>query len=161
MSCMQFMSSWASGDRRTLLHFTDSTLETFCQHIQIVDTACEAGGILLGSVHGAHMIIEEATAPTEHDKRFRCLFERMPFGHESIALARWTASNGTIRYLGEWHTHPEDHPHPSGLDRSEWNRLSAKRRDKRPMVAVIVGRKSLYAELVPKSGRGSVLAPVE
>lgn len=26
---MQFMSSWATGDRRTLLHFTDSTLETF------------------------------------------------------------------------------------------------------------------------------------
>ena len=46
------------------------------------------------------MIIEEATAPTEYDKRFRCLFERMPFGHESIALARWTGSNGTIRYLG-------------------------------------------------------------
>jgi len=161
MSCMQFMSSWATGDRRTLLHFTDSTLETFCQNIQVIDNACEAGGILLGSVHGTHMIIEEATAPTEYDKRFRCLFERMPFGHESIALARWRASNGTIRYLGEWHTHPEDHPHPSGLDRSEWNRLSAKRRDKRPMIAVIVGRKSLYAELVPKSGRGLVLAPVE
>ena len=158
---MQFMRSWATGDRRTLLHFTDSTLETFCQHIQVIDTACEAGGILLGSVHGAHMIIDEATAPTEYDKRFRCLFERMPFGHESIALARWTGSNGTIRYLGEWHTHSEDHPHPSGLDRSEWNRLSAKRRDKRPMIAVIVGRKSLYAELVPKSGRGLVLAPVE
>lgn len=161
MSCMQFLSSWASCDGRVLLHFTDSTLETFFQHIQAIDTAYEAGGILLGSVHGTHMIIKEATVPTKYDKRFRCLFERLPFGHESIALDRWTASNGTIRYLGEWHTHPEDHPHPSGLDRSEWKRLSAKRRDKRPIIAVIVGRKSLYAELVPKSGLGLVFAPAE
>ena len=107
------------------------------------------------------MIMEQATVPTAWDKRFRYLFERMSFGHEAIALARWTASQGTIRYLGEWHTHPEDHPHPSGLDRSEWSRLSAKRRDKRSMLAVIVGRKSLYAELVPRSGRGSVFTPVE
>lgn len=158
---MQFVSSWATNDKRTLLHFSKPTLETFCQHVQASDTDCEAGGLLLGSVHGAHMLIEEATIPTAWDKRFRYLFERMPFGHEAIALSRWTASQGTVRYLGEWHTHPEDHPHPSGLDRSEWNCLSAQRRDKRPMLAVVVGRKSLYVELVPSSGCGSVLTPVE
>lgn len=158
---MQFVNSWATRDKRKLLHFPGSTLDTFCQHIQARDTDCEAGGLLLGSVHGANMLIEQATVPTEWDKRFRYLFERMPFGHEVIALSRWTASNGTIRYLGEWHTHPEDHPHPSGLDRSEWNRLAANRRDKRPMLAVIVGRKDLYVELVPSSGPGSVFTRVE
>ncbi len=158
---MRLMSSWATSDKRTLLHFSESTLEIFYQHVQASDTDCEAGGLLLGSVHGAHMLIEQATVPTIRDKRFHYLFERMPFGHEAIALARWTASQGTVRYLGEWHTHPEDHPQPSSLDRSEWNRLSAKRRDKRPMLAVIVGRKSLYAELVPESGRGSVFTSVE
>ncbi|MFK1433924.1 Mov34/MPN/PAD-1 family protein [Pseudomonas aeruginosa] len=158
---MQFLSSWSTSDRRTLLHLSTATLETFCQHIQSSDGDCESGGLLLGSVHGVHMLIEQATLPTERDKRFRYLFERMPFGHEAIALSRWTASQGTIRYLGEWHTHPEDHPRPSSLDRSEWNRLAAKRRDKRPMLAAIVGRKSLYIELVPSSGHGSVLVPVE
>lgn len=158
---MQFMSAWAADDKRVLLHFSKPTLETFCQHVQAGDADSEAGGLLLGSVHGAHILIGQATAPTAWDKRFRYLFERMPFSHEAIALSRWTASHGTVRYLGEWHTHPEDHPHPSGLDRSEWNRLSAKRRDKRPMLAVIVGRKSLYVELVPSSGRGSVFSPVE
>ena len=158
---MQFMSSWATEDRKTLLHFSEDTLDTFLKHIQAKDSDCEAGGLLLGSVHGSHMLIEQATVPTAWDKGFRFLFERMPFGHEAIALARWTASHGTIRYLGEWHTHPEDHPTPSGLDRSEWNRLSSRRRDKRSMLAVIVGRKSLYVELVPDSGRGPVLLPVE
>lgn len=158
---MQFMSSWATDDRKTLLHLSASTLEIFCQHIQVGDADCEAGGLLLGSVHGGHMLIEQATVPTARDNRSRCGFERKPFGHGAIALARWTASQGTIRYLGEWHTHPEDHPHPSGLDKSEWNRLSAKRLDKRPMLAVIVGRKALYVELVPNLSRGSVLTPVE
>lgn len=158
---MQFMSSWATDDRRTLLHFSESTLGTFCQHVQASDADCEAGGLLLGSVHGAHMIIGQATVPTTCDKRLRYFFERMPFGHEAIAQARWAASQGTVRYLGEWHTHPEDYPDPSALDISEWNRLSSKRKDKRPILAVIVGRKSLYVELVPAFGRGSVFAQVE
>lgn len=161
MPYMQFMSSWATDDRRTLLHFSESTLETFCQHIQASSTDCEAGGLLLGSVHGAHMLIEQVTVPTVWDKRFRYLFERMPLGHNAIAHLRWTISKGTVRYLGEWHTHPEDHPNPSGLDRLEWSLLSEKRLDKRPMLAVIVGRKSIYVELVPSSGPGSVLYPLE
>jgi integrative and conjugative element protein (TIGR02256 family) len=155
------MSSWATNDKRILLHFSTATLETFRLHVQASDADREAGGLLLGSVHGGHMLIKQATVPTAWDRRFRYLFERMPFGHEAIALSRWTTSQGTVRYLGEWHTHPEDYPHPSGLDRSEWNHLSVKRRDKRPLLAVIVGRKSLYVELVPASSRGSVLTPVE
>lgn len=158
---MQFMSSWATEDRKTLLHFSEATLDTFLKHIQANDYDCEAGGLLLGSVHGAHMLIEQATVPTAWDKQSRYLFERMPSGHKAIALARWIASQGKIRYLGEWHTHPEDHPNPSGLDRSEWKRLSTKRRDKRPMLAVIVGRKSLYIELAPSLGRGLILLPIE
>jgi integrative and conjugative element protein (TIGR02256 family) len=158
---MQFLSSWATTDKGRLLHFSAGTLQTFSQHIQGSDSDCEAGGLLLGSVHGGHLLIEQATVPTVWDKRFRYLFERMPFGHEAIALSRWTATQGTVRYLGEWHTHPEDHPHPSGLDKSEWSRLSAQRRDKRPMLAVIVGRKSLYIELVPNSGSGAVFYAVE
>src|SRR5690606_10442989 len=122
---------------------------------------CESGGILLGTVHGDHMIIDEVTTPTEYDKQYRCLFERMPFGHESIALARWAESNGTIRCLGEWPAPPAHYPRPSCLDRSEWNRLSAKRQDRRPLIAVIVGRKSLYVELVPSTAPGSVLFPLE
>lgn len=158
---MQFLSSWATSDKSRLLHFSTATLATFSQHVQGSDVDREAGGLLLGSVHGAHLLIEQATVPTAWDKRFRYLFERMPFGHDAIAMSRWTATQGTVRYLGEWHTHAEDYPHPSNLDRSEWNRLSAQRRDKRPMLAVIVGRKSLYVELVPRSGCGPVLIPVE
>ena len=158
---MQRVSSWGTEDRKTLLHFSEATIDTFLRHMQVKESDSEAGGLLLGSVHGAHMLIEQATVPTACDKRFRYLFERMPFGHEAIALARWTASQGTIRYLGEWHSHPENYPIPSGLDRSEWNRLSSSRRDQRSMLAVIVGRERLYVELVPSSGRGPVMLSLE
>jgi integrative and conjugative element protein (TIGR02256 family) len=158
---MSFMKSWATDDRKVLLNFSDAALEKFLQHIQTISCDCEAGGLLLGSVHGSNLLVTEATIPTIWDKRFRYLFERLPFGHDAIALARWKASKGTIRYLGEWHTHPEDSPRPSHLDRSEWNRLSSKRLDRRPLLAVIVGRKSLYVELVPASGRGPLLKSME
>lgn len=155
------MSSWSTDDRKVLLHFSEAAINTFSQHIQADSSDCEAGGLLLGSVRGSNILIEEATTPTAWDKRFRYFFERMPFGHEEIALARWTSSQGTIRYLGEWHTHPEDHPSPSGLDREEWSSLSSRRRDKRPMLAVIVGCLGLHVELVPPRGQGVVMGPVE
>lgn len=78
------MSSRATGDERTLLHFSESTLEIFCQHVQARENDYEAGGLLLGSVHGNHRLTEQATAPTEWDRRFRYLFERMPFGHKDF-----------------------------------------------------------------------------
>jgi integrative and conjugative element protein (TIGR02256 family) len=155
------MSSWASPDRKMLLNFSASTLEVFNAHIQHRDTDCEAGGLLLGTVHGVHLLINEATAPTKWDKRFRYLFERTPLGHASIALARWRASHGTVRYLGEWHTHPEDQPTPSSLDRSEWHRLAKERKDERPLLAVIVGRKVLHVEMIPAGEKVMLLQSIE
>lgn len=157
---MPFVSAWATSDRRVLMSLAGPVLAVFDQHVQGRSTDTEAGGLLLGTVHGSNISLVEATAPTAWDKRFRYLFERMSFGHSAIAEARWRASSGTIRYLGEWHTHPEDHPSPSGIDRTEWAHLSRKRVDGRPLLVVIVGRKSLYIELVPCVGTGPVMVPI-
>ncbi|PPU21895.1 Mov34/MPN/PAD-1 family protein [Xanthomonas arboricola] len=158
---MPFMSAWGTSDRQTLVHFSERTIAVFQEHIQRDATDAEAGGLLLGTVHGKHMLIEQATIPTKWDRRFRTFFERMPFGHQAIALARWNTSKGTVRYLGEWHTHPEDNPMPSGLDRSEWTRLAGLRQDGRPMLAVIVGRRDLYVEMAPQKGIGPELLGIE
>lgn len=152
------MKSWATPDRRVLLSLADPVIAVFERHIQAGDSDCEAGGLLLGTVHGlANIALLEATVPTKFDKRLRYFFERLPFGHRSIAQMRWQASGKTVRYLGEWHTHPQDHPEPSDLDRTEWNGLSRRRLDQRPVLAIIVGRKSLYVELVPSTGIGPVM----
>lgn len=157
---MSFVSSWATPDHRVLLSLPKTVLTVFEKHIQENDGDREAGGLLIGTVHGSNIALVEATEPTLFDKRLRYFFERMPFGHSTIAEARWRESRGTVRYLGEWHTHPQDYPSPSGVDRTEWSQLSRQRLDKRPMLAVIVGRKGLYIELVPCIGVGPILLPI-
>lgn len=142
-----------------LLNFEDKVLAVFRQYIQHAHTDNEAGGLILGEVRGAHLNIVEATVPTAHDKRQRYFFERLPQGHAAIAQQIWRSSCGTVRYLGEWHTHPQDVPLPSGTDRSEWARMSYERKDKRPFLAVVVGWTDLYVELVPPRGVGRILRP--
>jgi integrative and conjugative element protein (TIGR02256 family) len=149
---MPFIASWATTDQCVLLNLEGVVLEVFKQHIQRRLTDNEAGGLLLGSVHGENLSILEATAPTALDKRLRYFFERLSFGHSSIAKKRWRESQGSVRYLGEWHTHPEDVPHPSSLDRNEWTRLASARIDGRPVLAIVVGRHELRVELIAASG---------
>lgn len=156
---MSFVSDWATQDCRTLLSMPEQVLRVFQKHIQQNGNS-EAGGLLLGRVHGANIALIEATVPTRWDKRFQYLFERMPFGHRTIAEKWWRASGGTVRYLGEWHTHPQDYPSPSAIDRIEWATLTKKRLDERPLLAIIVGRKGLHVELVPLAGPSQVLAPI-
>ena len=38
---MQSLSSWATEDRKTLLHFSEFALEPFFQHTQVNDSDCE------------------------------------------------------------------------------------------------------------------------
>ena len=157
---MPFVSDWASSDRAVLLSFDAGVLAVFAKHIQRRARDCEAGGILVGTVHEAGLLVKEASEPTGRDVRRQYFFERMPFRHRALARSRWRSSAGTMRYLGEWHTHPQDHPTPSALDRSEWLQLARKRADGRPMLAVIVGRRSLHIELVSAKGGGTVLHPL-
>lgn len=154
MSCLRFVASWATKDQKVLLSFSGQALETFSAHVQDLPDTPEAGGVLLGTVHGNNLIVTEATKPTTLDKRVRYFFERLPFGHQEIANQRWRSSGGIVRYLGEWHTHPEDHPSPSGTDMQEWRILAERRSDGRPLLAVIVGLKNLHVELVPQRTAG-------
>lgn len=107
------------------------------------------------------MLITEATTPTHKDIRRRNYFERQPWGHAWIAHQRWLASRKTTRYLGEWHTHAEDIPSPSGTDRQEWLRLSQKRIDYRPLLSIIVGRVQLHVELTSRTGQAVQFTPVQ
>lgn len=157
---MPFVSDWASSDRAVLLNFDASVLAVFANHVQRKARDCEAGGILVGTVHEAGLLVKEASEPTGRDVRQQYFFERMPFRHRALARSRWRSSAGTMRYLGEWHTHPQDHPTPSALDRAEWMQLARKRADGRPMLAVIVGRRSLHVELVSAKVGGTVLHPL-
>ncbi|WP_329602572.1 Mov34/MPN/PAD-1 family protein [Pseudomonas putida] len=120
----------------------------------------EAGGILLGHVRGEHLEIIEATEPTFWDRRFRFRFERMPYFHHKLAMKRWKESNGLVRYIREWHTHPHNLPSPSSTDLIEWKILAADRHDGRPLLALIVGCEGLHVEYMFGTGKRHVLDPL-
>jgi integrative and conjugative element protein (TIGR02256 family) len=81
----------------------------------------EAGGILLGRhlLDSDDVVIDEVTTPQRRDKRSRFGFFRST-NHHQVAQKKWRLSNETLAYLGLWHTHPEDDPSPSSVDRDDW-----------------------------------------
>lgn len=150
---MRFVKTWAVAATGQLIHIGPQPLEVFSRYAQEGCDTREAGGILLGHVRGPHLEIIEATEPTFWDRRFRFLFERKTYHHHSIAKRRWLESGGTIRYVGEWHTHPEDYPRPSLTDIQEWQVLAAGRTDGRAVMALIVGCRDLHLEYMHADGK--------
>lgn len=156
---MQFVTEWSANQGRNLIYIHPEVLNVFQSHVQASPSDLEGGGLLLGYVRGSHLEIIEATVPTKFDRRFRMFFERMKDLHEHIAQKRWAESNGLVRYIGEWHTHPQDYPSPSETDLAEWRKLAIKRKDKRAVLGLIVGRQSLYLEIMPSNGMGTEFFP--
>lgn len=118
--------------------FESEPLESMDQYRQDAKEKSEAGGILLGFRRNSHLHITIATRPQSSDRRQRFSFKRSPLHHQQVALSQWRASQMTVDYLGEWHTHPESSPSPSSLDVSEWKKIC--KVQARPMVFAILGQ---------------------
>lgn len=97
----------------------------------------ESGGILLGFRRGSHIHVVEFTSPQPGDKQSRTSFDRVSGAHQQIAIDRWAASDSRMDYVGEWHTHPERCPTPSGIDAREWHAIYSSR--SMPMLFAILG----------------------
>jgi integrative and conjugative element protein (TIGR02256 family) len=73
----------------------------------------EAGGQLFGTVSSSEVVVFTATGPYRGDQRWRTSYR------SNLKAAQWAidqqAGEGHL-YLGEWHTHPEDHPTASDTD---------------------------------------------
>ncbi len=128
-----------SNDTSGRLLIEDAVFATLYLYRQFSHTAPESGGIFLGFRRGEHLHIVEATVPSKLDKRSRFGFYRQAASHQKIALKRWHETGETMDYMGEWHSHPEDIPRPSGTDLRNWLEITVPRRD--PMVFVIIGRR--------------------
>ena len=139
--------------RDTLVVIEKSVINTLSRHAQIRRDAAEAGGILIGSYRGPHVEVSECTVPMPGDPRLRHMFDRKDPGHNRAASAAWRRSQYTQTYVGEWHTHPEDHPSPSWLDRRTWSNVMWNYCDG-PVLFLIVGRRGFWIGLVI---RGTIL----
>lgn len=90
------------------------------RHRQLSWFSREAGGQLFGSIDASEVIVTAATGPYRGDHRWRSSY-RSNAKAAQRAVDRH-AKNGLF-YLGEWHTHPEEHPKASTADLDAMRRL--------------------------------------
>jgi integrative and conjugative element protein (TIGR02256 family) len=135
----------AAQDRFVLLSAEAAArLEAFC----ITDgDDREAGGLLLGLRRDPHLEITVITLPSPHDLRQRHRFVRQCDSHQRRATAAWQSSGGLIDYVGEWHTHPEAIPSPSGTDYKSLLMRSKQHRSE-TLVEIIIGWEHITAAMV-------------
>lgn len=147
------------GPSGALLLIEPQVLQCLVTFRQLGTSAPEAGGILLGYRRGHHTHVADVTVPTKRDVQRRFGFFRHATDHQRTATRRWKQSGETMDYVGEWHTHPEDDPFPSGIDLQHWREIASA--STRPMVFLIVGRQSNWygAGLNRRLERLAVVAP--
>jgi len=99
-----------SGQR---LMFRSDVLRHFLKRQQKRRDALEAGGQLFARFSLPQIIIELATGPRRSD--FRTRTQYIPDrSAEQLEIDHWHRKG--LHYVGEWHTHPENIPRPSGRD---------------------------------------------
>lgn len=145
---MQQKSLIEQNSKRLIL-VSDEVMALISSYRQSNPKDFEAGGILMGKRRGEHFEITFASAPQVNDIRSRYRFTRHPDGHQEIAENRFRSTSGEENYIGEWHTHPENHPTPSSIDISDWKRLSKKHRV--PLLVIIGGIKTCYFGMLIES----------
>jgi integrative and conjugative element protein (TIGR02256 family) len=118
--------------------------------------AYEAGGVLLGRIieERPDYVVDAVTKPSRWDTRSRTRFGRAEKPTQSKIVKAWKTSGGERNYLGEWHTHPEDDPTPSSIDKNEWRRLARSARfEQDALFFVIAGLKKKRAWEVRRGGK--------
>lgn len=102
------------GEEKTVI-FDEGVINVFKSFRQ-TGRKPEMGGILMGKIVGSEIYVLKASIPTSFDKFSRFSFNRHKKSAQLFIDYEFLNSSGTIIYIGEWHTHPESNPTPSGAD---------------------------------------------
>ncbi|NQT56991.1 MAG: Mov34/MPN/PAD-1 family protein [Desulfobacteraceae bacterium] len=125
---------------RKLLRISSEVLNAFYKHRQTSSRVYESGGILVGRVLDEYILIEKATTPGRDDKQGSFFFHRHKSRAQSLVNSAFAESQGKQIYIGEWHTHREETPHPSFIDKWEIKRAFKKSRlNLKFIILIIVG----------------------
>ena len=108
----------------------------------------ENGGILLGKFNKKNntYIITNLSTTNSKDRKGKYFFIRNKKEAQAIINRFWKESKGEINYLGEWHTHNEEYPNPSFIDKQLIKQmLNNKNAEIDNVFMVILGKnKNLY-----------------
>jgi integrative and conjugative element protein (TIGR02256 family) len=101
------------GESGETVKIADPVLKHLAHYQQLRKGQTEAGGQLFGTVTGATISILEATGPRRTDYRSKYSYIPDRKAEQREIDARFTVG---LHFLGDWHTHPEPLPTPSGTD---------------------------------------------
>jgi len=121
--------------------FSEAAISTMTRHRQTDAKSKEAGGQLFAKFEGNNTVVIGATEPKTLDSRARCRFipNRWLQQMEIKSLHR----EGK-HFVGDWHTHPEPIPSPSGEDiKSMVECFRKSRHELKAFLMVIVGTAKL------------------
>lgn len=145
------------ADLRTLV---DAETMQFMQNVACAAAGShEVGGILLGSYRGDALHVTGATKPQLLDRFSFTRFLRSDVGHQKFASRAWRRSKGLTTYVGEWHSHPEDYPNPSSIDRADWHRKVAEQQ--RRLAFIIIGYRGVHVSTATQQIGIATLSMVE
>ena len=129
-------------DKDRELKVSISLIEKLSYFRQLKEQDKESGGVLIGSLLSENRgyILDKLTVPRKKDKQTRYSYFRSE-EHNMQVQKIWEGTNGFSTYLGLWHTHPEDIPKYSSVDKKDWkDSLNESNYDKKSLFFFIVGR---------------------
>ena len=135
--CACGVISYTIGNSGQDLFLTDEVLAHFGRYRQLTYRSKEAGGQLFASLDHNRIQIERATGPRSTDRRSLRTFipNRLAERREIKRLFKQG-----LHYVGDWHTHPDPRPLPSGTDIHSFQDMFRKSHHKlASFVMVIVG----------------------
>lgn len=133
---------------------TDAAVASMVRHRQVSAKSKEAGGQLFARFEGNDTFVVEATEPKPLDSRTRCLFiPNRWLQRQEIKALHLEGKH----FVGDWHTHPQSVPSPSGEDINSMVECFRKsHHDLKAFLMVIVGTaelpEGLYVCLVDGNG---------
>jgi integrative and conjugative element protein (TIGR02256 family) len=128
------------------ISLSSMAVAVFEQYQQNDNRSTESGGVMIGRLilNSEDVVVDCAVPPAPNDRRTRLSYARGIEPSQQYINDAWMASGGARNYLGEWHTHPEDHPLPSHQDFLNWSHILLNTQLERDFLFfVIVGRKSI------------------
>ncbi len=130
------------------VHVTQSVLNILNQYRQTNKKQHESGGILLGQVCANNVYITKVSIPNEFDKSSRYSFVCDSKAAQVIINHEFINSNRKTIYIGEWHTHPENDPKPSIVDKKMIKSQFHNNKLSEPfLILLILGIKSQYVSI--------------
>ncbi len=128
-----------------LLSINETVYNKFLEYMKNYNFTIESGGIIAGTLEPSYkrIVATDITEPQVQDRCSAFAYKRSKFGHQEIMDSLWENSKNSKTYIGEWHTHNQQVPQPSFIDRRNWLNISRRRQNSNWLFFIIIGTKQI------------------